>query len=104
MSGATSYKVYWGTTPGVTQSSNEMPETSTNDFGHSGVVGGSCYYYRVSALNSSSKESPLSSEVYICLPDTPPSSPTGLNVVYQESSEHIFVSWLTFCAPVNFEA
>jgi hypothetical protein len=63
VSGASQYKVYWGTSSGVTKSSNVMPATSTLSYGHSGVVPGYTYYYRVTALNSSGGESSLSSEV-----------------------------------------
>ena len=76
VSGATGYKVYWGTSPGVTMSSNVMPETSSTEYGHTNVEVGYCYYYRVAAVNSGG-ESALSSEVSACVP---PATPTGLSL------------------------
>ncbi|MEI6206152.1 MAG: hypothetical protein WCP20_05170 [Desulfuromonadales bacterium] len=66
---ATDYKVYWGTSPGVTASSNAMPLTQTTDFGHSGVVAGTTYYYRVAAVNNNGA-SALSTEVSVTVPPT----------------------------------
>ena len=93
ISAAASYKVYWSTGPGVTFASNEMPETMTNDYGHTGVVSGSCYYYRVSAVNSVGEESGLSSEVYVCLSENIPDIPNGINVAHQESSGRNYITW-----------
>ena len=73
VSGATGYKVYWGTTSGVTTGSNVM-STDTTDYGHSGVEPGSTYYYRVASLIGST-ESVLSEEVSVTVPlldDTAP--------------------------------
>ena len=68
VSGATSYKIYWGTSSGVTESSNVMGPTSTTDYGHSGVVPGYCYYYKVVAVDPGG-ESNLSSEISACVPE-----------------------------------
>ena len=68
VTGATSYKVYWGTNPGVTTSSNVMPPTSSTDYTHTGVDAGYCYYYRVAAVGQCNIESFLSTEVSACVP------------------------------------
>ncbi len=65
--GATSYKVYWGTSPGITKSSSSLTPTTTTDYGHSGVQSGYTYYYRITASNSAG-ESGLSSEVSVHVP------------------------------------
>jgi len=59
--GATSYNIYWGTEPGVDDSSNKL---TTNYFPyiHSGLSRSTTYYYRISAVNGEG-ESPLSSEI-----------------------------------------
>ncbi|MEA3432572.1 MAG: peptidoglycan DD-metalloendopeptidase family protein, partial [candidate division WOR-3 bacterium] len=93
VSNAASYKVYWSTSPGVSVASNVMPETVTTDFGHTGVASGSCYYYRVSAVNSAGGESGLSSEVFVCLPASLPDIPTGINAIYEESSARNYITW-----------
>ena len=66
-SGATSYVLYWGTSPSVSTSSMTLGPTSTTSFAHTGVVSGYTYYYRVAAINSSG-QSALSSTVSITVP------------------------------------
>jgi RHS repeat-associated protein len=70
VSGATSYKVYWGTSPGVTTESEVMPPTTSTDYIHTGVEAGYCYYYRVAAVGQCDIESFLSTEVSACVPST----------------------------------
>lgn len=66
VSGATSYRVYWDNTPGVTTSSSVVVPTATgrNYVIHSGadVLAGNSYFYRVQAV-SADGDSALSSEV-----------------------------------------
>jgi hypothetical protein len=71
--GATGYKVYWGTSPGVTFGNNVIGPITTLDYGHTGVAAGTTYYYRVSAFNDA-EESALSGEVSVTVP---PVQPTG---------------------------
>ena len=64
VTGATSYRPYWGTDPGVTKDSEYAGETSNTEFTHDGVLVGRTYYYRISAVNALG-ESELSDEVSI---------------------------------------
>ncbi|MEO5332841.1 MAG: hypothetical protein H7839_12525 [Magnetococcus sp. YQC-5] len=50
--GATSYKVYWGTSSGVTKTSESLKVATTTAYGHSGVEVGATYYYRIAAINA----------------------------------------------------
>lgn len=45
--GAETYEVYWGTEDAVTISSEMLPVTETTDYGHTGILWGPTYYYRV---------------------------------------------------------
>jgi fibronectin type 3 domain-containing protein len=92
VSGATSYRVYWGTSPGVTTGSNMLTPTTTPNYGHTGVQGGYTYYYRVTAVNSNG-ESPLSAEVSAYVPLALPSAPTGVSAVYQSSNNWNYITW-----------
>ena len=83
--GATGYKIYWGTTPGVSTGSNVMA-TSSTAYGHAGVVAGATYYYRVAALKGA-VESALSSEVSATVP---PFLPYGILNVTASSGSEIF--------------
>jgi Protein of unknown function (DUF1566) len=66
--GAVQYRVYWGTEPVVTNTSERLTPTTTTDYGHTGVVPGYTYYYRVAAVNASGNESALSNEVFAYVP------------------------------------
>lgn len=58
---ATSYTVYWKTSPGVTTADGSYT-SATNGYVDSGLINGTTYYYRVSASNANGP-SPLSAEV-----------------------------------------
>jgi hypothetical protein len=61
--GATSYNVYWSTSPGVTKTSGaKIPAVVASPYQHTGRTNGTTYYYIVTA-NSASGESAPSSEV-----------------------------------------
>jgi uncharacterized delta-60 repeat protein len=59
--GATSYNIYWSTSPNVTTSDTQIPGV-TSPYIHSGLTNGTTYYYVVTAEDSYS-ESDLSIEV-----------------------------------------
>jgi len=61
VSGATSYNVYWSTSPGVTTSDTKITGVA-NPYTHTGLTNGTTYYYVVTAKNSYG-ESSVSSEV-----------------------------------------
>jgi len=89
VSGATSYKIYWSTNPGVTTTNSNTPLTTTTiDFGHTGVQSGYTYYYKVAALNAAG-QSDLSIEVTaspdVLLSPTPNASITSNEVEFKWS-------------------
>ncbi|HXU63180.1 MAG TPA: fibronectin type III domain-containing protein [Polyangia bacterium] len=92
VAGATSYDVYWATSPGVTTASTKL-QGATSPFVHTGRTNGATYYYRVSAV-SSTGESALSAEVSAtpaasALPA--PAAPTG--VIATAGNAQATVSW-----------
>jgi len=65
--GATEYRIYWDTLPGVTKAS-QMLATAYNDFYlHTGVQSGTTYYYGVSAMTVAG-ESRLSRVISVYVP------------------------------------
>ncbi|MFC1779696.1 DUF1566 domain-containing protein [Thermodesulfobacteriota bacterium] len=100
---AESYQLYWGTSPGVTLQSNPLPITNSLEFGHSGVQEGSCYYYRILALNGT-KESGLSREVKSCIPATGISGlPIGIMAEYQSESNRNYVTWSSVTSATGYK-
>ena len=65
---AAEYRVYWGTETEVDKNSEMLTPTTTTDYGHTGVVEGNTYYYRVSAVNDLGYESGLSDETSVFVP------------------------------------
>ncbi|MDH5327841.1 MAG: hypothetical protein OEZ68_18160 [Gammaproteobacteria bacterium] len=49
--GASSYNLYWATTPGVTKATGNKITGVSSTFNHTGLTGGSTYYYVVTAVN-----------------------------------------------------
>lgn len=49
--GATSYNIYWGTTPGITTASYKFT-SATSPYIHPGLTTGNTYYYRVSTVSA----------------------------------------------------
>jgi alpha-tubulin suppressor-like RCC1 family protein/fibronectin type 3 domain-containing protein len=62
VTGASSYNLYWSTTPGVTKSTGTRIQNATSPHIHSGLTAGTAYYYVVTAVNSAG-ESPDSAQV-----------------------------------------
>ena len=51
VSGATSYGIYWSTTPGVTAANGTRIVTADNSYIHRGLLPATGYYYIVTAVN-----------------------------------------------------
>lgn len=67
VAGASQYRVYWATAPGVTAASTSLTPTSQTFTGHVSPSLGTTYYYRVAALNANGQGA-LSSEVSVTVP------------------------------------
>ena len=58
VAGATSYNLYWSTSPGVSRSSGQrIADIASPMMMHSGLVNGTIYYYVVTALNAAGESS-----------------------------------------------
>jgi len=66
--GAAQYKMYWGTSSDVTTGSQLATPTTTTDYGHTGVVPGWTYYYRIMAVFADGSESALSAVASALVP------------------------------------
>lgn len=57
VSGATSYNIYWSTTPGVTTAGTRIT-TANNSYIQTGLAASTAYYYIVTAVNASGQSVP----------------------------------------------
>lgn len=55
---ATSYNLYWSTTPGVTTANGNKIAGVTSPYNHAGLANGTAYYYIVTALNVGGESTP----------------------------------------------
>jgi len=80
VTGATSYNLYWKTTPGVTPTTGSKVQGVNSPYTHTGLSNGQIYYYVVTAV-AGSVESPPSAEGSASPKAGPTlSAPTGLTV------------------------
>ncbi|MCP4993920.1 MAG: hypothetical protein GY934_09070, partial [Gammaproteobacteria bacterium] len=71
---ASSYNLYWSTTPGVTAQTGTKISGAVSPYTHTGLVSGESYYYVVTAVNSGG-ESSESIEDSVTIP---PAAPVGV--------------------------
>jgi len=77
LSGASSYKVFWDNSTGVSSSSNTITSVSTDNYTHSSLDNGTIYYYKVAAVFSDNTTGPLSNEVNAATPLPAPDNLTA---------------------------
>lgn len=87
---ATSYNVYWSTSPGANKLSTKLSGITSTNYVHTGLINGNTYYYVVTALNSYG-ESSISAEVFALL--TTPHPPGAVAAV--AGNGQATVSWNT---------
>lgn len=95
VSGASSYNLYYSTTPGVTTVSGTKISNATMPYLQSGLAAGTSYYYIVTAVNSSG-ESSASAQVSASVPAASaapvmPVSPSG--VIATGGTKQVTLSW-----------
>jgi hypothetical protein len=77
VSGAASYSVYRGTSPGAERATAWKTGITGLLFTNTGLTNGTTYYYKVTAVNSAG-ESPKSAEVSVTPTSGAPAAPTGV--------------------------
>jgi len=89
-SGATSYKVYRGTTAGGESTTAIATGVTTASYSDAGLTNGTKYYYKVAAVNTAGT-SALSSEVSATPEPPAPATPAGLTAAAGNAS--VVLSW-----------
>lgn len=104
VSGATSYNVYYGTTPGVTTATGTKVSVSSTGYLQTGLMAGATYYYVVTAVNASG-ESAASAAVQAMTTQTPPAPtapapPTGVTAA--GGTNQATVTWSTVTGATSY--
>ncbi|HQI82145.1 MAG TPA: fibronectin type III domain-containing protein [Deltaproteobacteria bacterium] len=87
---ASSYDIYWSTTPGVTPASGTRIPGATSPYTHAGLNNGTPYYYVVTAV-SAAGESPPSAQVTAVPLASPLQPPTG--VTARAGNRRATITW-----------
>ncbi|MDA8428547.1 MAG: fibronectin type III domain-containing protein [Geobacteraceae bacterium] len=95
VSGATSYNIYYGTTPGVTTASGAVMVNATAPQVITGLTDGTPYYFVVTAVNNVG-ESAVSNEV----PATPMAKPAG--IAASGGDGQVTVSWSAVAGATSY--
>jgi fibronectin type 3 domain-containing protein len=95
---ATSYNIYWGTTPEVSKSTGTKIANVTSPYTHSGLTSGKTYYYVVTAINDCG-ESSVSSEVSAA-PGAAPPAPAGVNA--SAGDRQVTLSWKSVTGATSY--
>ena len=93
VTGATSYNIYWSTTPGVTTTTGTLISGLSSPFVHTGRTASTAFFYIVTAVNSAG-ESNASGEVTATTNAPPlavPVAPTGVAAV--GGNKQVTISW-----------
>jgi fibronectin type 3 domain-containing protein len=91
VTGATSYRIYYSTTPGVTSASTSKVLDASNPQIVTGLENATTYYFAVSAVNGGG-ESALSSEVSV-IPVLPPAPARPSGIGASGGNAQVTVTW-----------
>ncbi|MGA1598951.1 MAG: LamG-like jellyroll fold domain-containing protein [bacterium] len=89
-SDATSYKIYYDTSSGVSTASSSFTSLTGNTYLHGGLADGATYYYKIVGVNALG-EGPLSNEANATTPTSPPAKVVNLTAIGGELQ--VRLSW-----------
>jgi fibronectin type 3 domain-containing protein len=102
---ATSYNIYWSTTPGLTPNTGTKATGATSPCVQAGLAPGITYYYIVTAVNSAG-EGPASVEASATTNATPasgptvPAAPTGVSAA--GGTNQVTISWSAVTSATSY--
>lgn len=92
VSGATSYNIYWSTTPGVSPgNSTQIAGVTTASYTHTPLTNGTIYYYLITAVFAEGESAP-SSQVS-ARPSTKPAPAEPIGVTAAQGNGQVTISW-----------
>lgn len=99
--GATSFNLYWSTTPGVTPGNGTKIENVTAPYAHTGLTNGTTYYYVVTGVGAGGES--LASEQVSAMAQVPvPNAPQSLSAVLTpETTKSVTLQWSAPLPPTD---
>ncbi|MFA7382397.1 MAG: fibronectin type III domain-containing protein [Desulfurivibrionaceae bacterium] len=101
---ATSYNVYYATTPGVTTANGTKIPAATNSYNQTGLPASTSYYYIVTALNNASES--VASEVATATTNQAPPQPTApvapAEVTAVGGTNQVTISWAAVSGATSY--
>lgn len=104
VTGATSYTVYYATSPGVTKTSGTKIANATSPYVQTGLTAGTTYYYMVTAVNSSGESvaSIETSAATASLPPVPSAPAAPTNVIATGGTNQVTLSWAAVSGATSY--
>lgn len=100
VSGATSYNIYWSTTPGVTVANGTPITGVTSPYVQSGLINGTTYYYIVTAVNGNGELTP-SSQVS-AIPSVAPAPAAPTEVTATPANSQVTIAWAAVSGATSY--
>ena len=92
VAGATSYNIYWSTSPGVTTANGTGITAAANPYTQEALTNGTTYYYIVTSVNSVGESAPSSQVSAVpIVPTIAPPAPTGVSAAPGDAQ--VTISW-----------
>jgi fibronectin type 3 domain-containing protein len=100
--GATSYNLYWSTTPGVTPLTGTLLANVASPYLHTGRAASTTYYYVVTAVNANGEGNPSAqASAMTNAAPMPPAAPTGVTAV--GGTNQVTVSWTAVAGATAYD-
>lgn len=101
VSGATSYNIYWSTTPGVTPANGTKITNVPSPYVHPQLTAGTTYYYVVTAVNSVGESAPSAQiSAMATAAATIPGAPIGVSAV--GGATQVTITWATVSGATSY--
>jgi len=98
--GATSYNIYWSTTPGVTIANGAKITGAASPYVQSGLTNGATYYYVVTAVDGNGESTPSTQVSAIPSAAPTPAAPTGVTAT--QGNGQVTIAWTTVSGATSY--